>query len=127
MAFAIINFKHPDLNITKKAPAGFSWTTFFFGVLPALLRKDIKWFVIQLIAALITMGFSTIIFMFIYNKLYIKQLINEGYEAVSVTNSSLKTVQQKLEMVIPKYEYQSSAKVTNNDNLPPSKFTVAQA
>ena len=64
----------------KEIPTGFSWTTFFFGFFPALIRGDIKWGVIMLGLALTTGGLSWLIFPFIYNKIYIKSLIEMGYK-----------------------------------------------
>lgn len=66
-------------GILKEAPVGFSWTTFFFGFLPALIRGDIKWGVVMLAGSVFTSGISSLVFPFIYNKLYIKSLIENGY------------------------------------------------
>jgi len=66
----------------RQVPVGFSWTTFFFGFFPALIRGDWKWGVIMFLCSLVTFGFSQFIFCFIYNKLYLKDLLNNGYEVV---------------------------------------------
>ncbi|QJD86031.1 DUF2628 domain-containing protein [Cohnella herbarum] len=71
----------------KEVKVGFSWTTFFFGFFPALFRGDLKWAVIMFITsvafAIFTAGFGAwipgIIFSFIYNKMYIKELLEKGY------------------------------------------------
>nr|WP_157336552.1 DUF2628 domain-containing protein [Paenibacillus lutrae] len=71
----------------KEVKVGFSWTTFFFGFFPALFRGDLKWaaimFLISLILGAFTIGFgaavSGIVFSFVYNKIYIKELIEKGY------------------------------------------------
>ncbi|MBM7097989.1 DUF2628 domain-containing protein [Bacillus sp. H-16] len=76
-----------DAGVSKNVKIGFSWTTFFFGFFPALFRGDLKWAAIMFITAVaigfLTMGFGTsipgIIFSFIYNKLYIKDLLEKGY------------------------------------------------
>jgi hypothetical protein len=71
-----------DYGQMKEGKDGFSWTTFFFGVFPALFRGDWKYFGIMLFAALISLGFSWLVFPFIYNKLYMKDLIQSGYKPV---------------------------------------------
>ncbi|MDG0809075.1 DUF2628 domain-containing protein [Cohnella rhizosphaerae] len=71
----------------KEAKVGFSWTTFFFGFFPALFRGDLKWAAIMFVASAavgaFTLGFGAwvpgIIFSFIYNKMYIKELLEKGY------------------------------------------------
>jgi hypothetical protein len=74
-----ISLQHKETNMIKQTKVGFSWTTFFFGCLPSLFRGDWKWFFIQLGAALLTLGASSLVFMFIYNKLYINDLLEKGY------------------------------------------------
>ena len=66
----------------KKAPVGFSWTTFFFGGWPAIFRQDWLWGVLGIIGSILTWGISGIVCSFIYNKVYIKNLINNGYKVV---------------------------------------------
>lgn len=74
-------------GVVKKVKVGFSWTTFFFGFFPALFRGDLKWAVIMFITA-VTVGIFTfgigawipgIIFSFVYNKIFIKDLLDKGY------------------------------------------------
>jgi hypothetical protein len=74
-------------GITKEVKVGFSWTTFFFGFFPALFRGDLKWaaimFIISVAIGSFTLGIgawvSGIVFSFVYNKIYIKELIEKGY------------------------------------------------
>ncbi len=101
MARTTINFKHPVSGKIRRAPVGFSWTTFLFGVFPALFRGDIKWFAIQLICAMMTMGLSTIVFMFMYNGLYIKSLIGDGYKMTSVDDGDVARVNASVGREIP--------------------------
>ncbi|BCB05813.1 DUF2628 domain-containing protein [Bacillus sp. KH172YL63] len=76
-----------EAGVTKEVKVGFSWTTFFFGFFPALIRGDLKWAVIMFIIASVvgffTFGFGAwipgIIFSFVYNKIYIKELLEKGY------------------------------------------------
>ncbi|SDS73502.1 hypothetical protein SAMN05444162_2148 [Paenibacillaceae bacterium GAS479] len=75
----------------KEVKLGFSWTTFFFGFFPALFRGDLKWaaimFVAGLAAGLFTWGIGLwvpgLIFSFIYNQMYIKELLEKGYYPIN--------------------------------------------
>ncbi|WP_163099363.1 DUF2628 domain-containing protein [Peribacillus alkalitolerans] len=75
-------------GVVKEVKVGFSWTTFFFGFFPALFRGDLKWAAIMFIMAAvvggITLGFGAwipgIIFSFVYNKIFIKELLDKGYK-----------------------------------------------
>ena len=78
MAFATIYLERGGL--TKEAPVGFSWTTFFFGFFPALIRGDVKWTLIIFVCEFFTLGLAGIVFAFIYNRLYITSLIEIGYK-----------------------------------------------
>lgn len=69
-------------GIVKSVPTGFSWTTLFFGPFPALIRGDILWGVGIIIASTLTGGLAWLIFPFIYNKYYIKALLEKGYSPV---------------------------------------------
>ena len=79
MAFATITFKDKS-GITKDAPVGFSWTTFFFGFFPALIRGDWLWAIVILVAAMFTFGISGIVFAFIYNRIYIQGLLKKDFK-----------------------------------------------
>ena len=101
MAFSKLNLKHPEFEVTKEAPVGFSWTVFFFGFLPPLFRGDWKWAIVMLIAALCTLGLSSLIFMFIYNKIYLKSLLEMGYTSID-SEAVLSPIEAKLAMKIPR-------------------------
>lgn len=81
----------------KSVKVGFSWTTFFFGFFPALLRGDFKWFaiiaLIEVAAGSFTLGIGitlvTVIFAFIYNGLYIKDLLSRGFQPASSADASI--------------------------------------
>ena len=79
---------------------GFSWTTAFFGPFPMLFRKSWKWFAISFVLFLITWGISPIVFMFIINKLYIKELLADGYTARSVKMGTIESVGQELGLTL---------------------------
>ncbi|WP_262315297.1 DUF2628 domain-containing protein [Lacticaseibacillus parakribbianus] len=82
-----ISMTHPTTHAVKQTKIGFSWTTFFFGFFPALLRGDWKWALIIAVLQIgtgtftwgISIGLISIIFAFVYNRLYINELINHGF------------------------------------------------
>ena len=104
MAFTTIVFKNPNTGKVKEAPVGMSWTVLFFGFLPALLRGDWKWAVIMCVLTILSAGMGLIVFMVIYNKIYIKGLIGAGYKAHSVSKGELGYVESKLGIDIPRIE-----------------------
>ena len=96
MTSTVITFENPLTGQTKEAPVGFSWTVLLFGFFPPLFRGDWKWAIIMFLLALLSWGLSSLVFMFTYNKLYIKDLIRAGYKAKSVNNGSLPETVSKL-------------------------------
>lgn len=104
MAFTTIIFKNPNTGVVKEAPVGFSWTIFFFGFFPPLFRSDWKWTIIMFVIAMITIGLSNFVFMFIYNKLYIKDLIGTGYKAQYIASGDMSFASEYLDMQIPMLE-----------------------
>ncbi|WP_372881387.1 hypothetical protein [Psychromonas sp.] len=88
MAYATIVLENPKTGQVKEAPVGFSWTVLFFNFFPALFRSDWKWAIIMFLLASLTWGFSGLIFMFVYNKLHIKDLISNGYKVKSVSSGA---------------------------------------
>lgn len=103
MAYAKLYFENPHTGQVREAPVGFSWTVFFFGCFPPLFRSHWSGFAILFIAALITFGISNVIFAFIYNKMYLKSLISEGFRVKSGT-VDLDFIQQKSDLVLPRVE-----------------------
>ena len=79
MAKAIM-LKHPKTGVVKKGFYGFSWTTLFFGCIPALCRGDIKVAALLIVACILTFGLAGIVWAFMYNKRYTLKLIEQGYE-----------------------------------------------
>ena len=104
MAYTKIILENPKTGKVKEAPVGFSWTVLFFGFIPPLLRGDWKWAIIILLLAFITMSLSSFVFMFIYNKLYIKELIGAGFKVKSVGMGTIDEVSQKLGITLPVLE-----------------------
>jgi hypothetical protein len=104
MAFTSVVFKNPQTGAMKEAPIGFSWTVFFFGFFPALFRGDIKWAAIMFIIACFTFSLSNLVFMFIYNRLYVQDLIAAGFKAQSIAKGELGYASAKLGFEIPRLE-----------------------
>lgn len=74
--------KNENTGQFKEVPVGFSWTTFFFGSFPALLRGDWKNFLILFFLTVPTFGIILIVYWFKYNKIYTNDLIGKGFKAV---------------------------------------------
>lgn len=84
----IVRLKN-NIGMIKECKIGFSWTNFFFGFFVPIFRSDWKFALIQLAAALITCGISNFVFPFIYNKMYINDLLEKGYVAASENDRKL--------------------------------------
>ncbi len=82
MAHGIIWYENPRTGQRREAPIGFSWTNLFFGFFAPLFRSDWKWAVIQFFAALFSAGLCWLVFPFVYNRLYAKDLIRNGFRVV---------------------------------------------
>ena len=100
MAFATINFQNKS-GIVKEAPVGFSWTTFFFGFFPALIRGDWLWALIICAATFVTFGLSGIVFAFIYNRLYIQGLLKQGFKVKNYSGNKA-LIEQKAQIKLKK-------------------------
>lgn len=110
MAHSEIVFKHPVFDHFVITPVGFSWTTLFFGFLPAVMRGDYRWAGIQfsalIPAAILTHGLGSLVpvvlFAFFYNRLHIRQLVLDGY-VVSAWDSdrSIDQLAAELGMTLP--------------------------
>lgn len=85
----VVTLIHERTNLTKQAKVGFSWTTLFFGFFPALFRGDFKWAIIQCLLNICTFGVSSLVFAFIYNKIYVTELIEKGYKAADLSSTSI--------------------------------------
>ncbi|MDO4987477.1 MAG: hypothetical protein Q4E17_00380 [Synergistes sp.] len=79
-----------------KVKYGFSWTVLFFGFFAPFFRRDIKWGAIMFVATIgviwltvelhlpvdmqpFCLYIAQILFSFIYNNIYIKELLAKGY------------------------------------------------
>ena len=73
-----INLKN-SVGVNKQVKLGFSWTMLFFGIIVPLFRGDFKWTIITMLVSLVTVGLGWFVFPFIYNKIYIKELLEAGW------------------------------------------------
>lgn len=80
MASSRVQLEQPVTKEIREAPVGFSWTTLFFGFIPALVRSDWKWGIIQALAAGFSGGLAWLVFPFIYNRLYLKEMMKKGFK-----------------------------------------------
>jgi hypothetical protein len=103
MAYATINFHQPYTGALKSAPVGFSWTTLFFGFFPALFRGHWVGALAILVLSIFTFGIAGIVFAFIYNKMYVKYLIGEGFK-VKNASQDIEFLAGKLKLSLPKAE-----------------------
>ena len=84
-------------GVQKQGFVGFSWTMLFFGFFVPLFRGDLKWAAIMFFGTIL-LGFATlgigggvlgIVMSFVYNKIYIKDLIEKGWKPVGEENRLL--------------------------------------
>ena len=79
--------RHPITGLVRNGYYGFSWTSLFFGFLPALFRLDFLTFAIgfaiYIVLGAFTFGFAAIgigvVWAFVYNRYYTRRLIENGY------------------------------------------------
>ena len=77
---------HNEFGDKDYAYVGYSWTTLFFGPLPALLRGDYYAFFLFLFLILLTTPAVSIIISFFYNEWHLNRLLNNGYYVIKETN-----------------------------------------
>jgi hypothetical protein len=113
MAFAKIIFEHPVTGEIREAPVGFSWTTLFLGISVAVYREDWKWAVLMILIGIVSCGISWLVFPFIYNKLYIKELIRKGFKVKEIIGSEKNVVEKKLGFSLPVIDKKKNAELLN--------------
>lgn len=91
--------QHPTTGIIKTAPLGFSWTTLFFGGLPALFRGDFKWFFIQLLLSCLLIPAA--VFPFLYNRIYLRSLLERGFKVQSTGGERIEDLNARLGVRLP--------------------------
>ena len=99
----IVTLQHQETGLVKRTPLGFSWTTLFFGFFPALMRGDIKWSLIMLLTNFLTGGLSNFVFPFFYNRVYMNDLLQQGYILASPNEKRAFTT-HKMNMTSRYYE-----------------------
>ena len=97
----VLWMEHPTTQEVRRAPWGFSWTTLVFGPIVPLVRRDMPGFWVSLPLAVITGGFTNLVFAFLGNKQYIKRLAALGYRAAAVETGSLDGASAALEFQLP--------------------------
>lgn len=83
-----VQMKQKNTGIVKPGYYGFSWTSFFFGGLPALFRGDLAYGLAVLAVGILMSLFSAgllwfvvgLIWAFVYNKNYTHRMIQDGLE-----------------------------------------------
>ena len=82
-----VRLKHPSSGLVKTGYYGFSWTSLFFGGIPAILRGDVM-IGLLVLAVFILLGIPSfsigafavgLIWGWIYNKNYTTRLLEQGY------------------------------------------------
>ena len=68
-----------QVGVSIECKIGFSWTMLFFGFFVPLIRGDLKWSILSLIALIVSGGISWFVMPFFYNKFYIKDMLERGY------------------------------------------------
>lgn len=84
-----VNLKNPNTDEVKQCKLGFSWTMFFFGFWSCVFRADWKWTIITFLLGCCTLSLSDIVMAFLYNKLYVKELLEEGFTPVNGTDRQI--------------------------------------
>jgi hypothetical protein len=101
MAYSKLVLENPYTGQIKEAPVGFSWTVLFFAFFPPLFRGDWKWATIIFLLTILTIGLSGLLFMFIYNKLYIRDLIGDEFIVKSAEKGTIEQISQNLGINLP--------------------------
>lgn len=78
MAYTTLHFPTPCTGQRRKSAVGFWWTTLFCGFWSAVFCGHWSMAQLQFLIDGVTFGLSTVYFMFAYNGIYIRHLVNDG-------------------------------------------------
>lgn len=84
-----VTLRNNTTGMEKTVKLGFCWTSLFFSVFVPVVRGDWKNFFIQLIIDIASFGVGCFVFPFIYNKTYIKGLIDKGFLPKTETDKTM--------------------------------------
>lgn len=73
----------------REVKIGFSWTVFFFGFLVPIFRGDVKWTVIMFVASVLTAFLAQLVFCFVYNGIYVRELLGRGFKPADSYSKSV--------------------------------------
>lgn len=74
-----VMLKNSTTKMLKKGYVGYSWTYLFFGCLVPFIRGEIGIASLHLLFTLITGGIWQIVVSFLYNKQYMKRMLEKGW------------------------------------------------
>lgn len=91
------NLRNNSNQTYKTVKVGFSWTEMFFGFWTPVFRSDFKWAAILVLAEILFGSFTwgggaflvTFIFAFFYNRLYVKDMMAQGYQPADSTSENV--------------------------------------
>ena len=100
----------------------------FFGFFPALLRGHVGIALVQLFLQLLSVGLSIIIFAFIYNKMYVNYLLENGYRFKKVISGGTKgEIEARLGFSLPSVVPESNqvkSSATKSRNLADDSYKL---
>lgn len=104
MAHNVIFFENPRTAQQRNAPMGYSWTTLFCGPFPLLVRREFVWFLVSLGLTVLSLNLSNVVLSFFINRLYIRDLISQGFKARAVQHGDVDDAAKELGFRLPTLE-----------------------
>lgn len=105
MASNTIIFEHPHTGVIKYADVGFSWRLLQFGALLPMYHKQWKIGFVVLTGQTLTFGISNLAAAVWYNKLYIRALVAEGFQAIDTETGTLEEAETLIGLSLPRHHY----------------------